>query len=405
MRGGTVAVVGGSVAGCATALAVARGGAGRVTVFERTGGELHDRGVGLSLHDDRYAELESAGYVADTMPWARLSRRVWTVRDGATGYGRSIAVQPFPFRAYNWGSLWGELRRRVPDGVTYRSGAPVEAVEPDTDGVTLRLADGHRERFDVVVGADGYRSVVRGAMFPGLVPTYSGYLGWRGTSPMPADLPGDGTDAHTVVFPGGHCMMYRIPQEGGGHRLNWVLYTAPPDLPDLDLDLRTPTSLPPGRVTSVLTEHLRALVAEHFPPSWAACVLSAPARSTFVQPIYDLEVPHYATGRMLLVGDAATVARPHTGGGSAKALQDATVLEAALGSGGSWEEVLATYDADRSAVGAAMVALGRRLGRAQVERTPDWAAMREPELEAWWREQHRGSDRSSGFGGHALNRA
>jgi 2-polyprenyl-6-methoxyphenol hydroxylase-like FAD-dependent oxidoreductase len=57
----SVAVVGGSIAGCATAQAVARAGAGRVTVFERAGGELRDRGVGIALHDDRFAELEAAG--------------------------------------------------------------------------------------------------------------------------------------------------------------------------------------------------------------------------------------------------------------------------------------------------------------------------------------------------------
>ena len=35
MRGGSIAVVGGSIAGCATALAVSRGGAEKITVFER----------------------------------------------------------------------------------------------------------------------------------------------------------------------------------------------------------------------------------------------------------------------------------------------------------------------------------------------------------------------------------
>lgn len=406
MRGGTVAVVGGSIAGCSAALAASRGGAEKITIFERAGGELRDRGVGLTLHSDRFTELEAAGYVSAAMPWARLSRRVWTVRDGAAELGRPIAEQPFPFRAYNWGSLWSELRRRVPDGAEFRAGAAVGAVEPDADGVTLRLADGHRERFDVVIGADGYRSVVREAMFPGLAPAYSGYLGWRGTSPEPpGPLPEpEGETARTVVFPGGHCMLYRIPDGAGGHRLNWVLYTAPPQDPDLAPDVRTPTSLPPGRVASALTGYLRALVAEHFPPYWAACVLSAPDRTTFIQPIYDLEVPRYAAGRLLLAGDAATVARPHTGGGSVKALQDATALETARRSGSTWEEVLHAYDADRSAVGAAMVSLGRRLGRAQVERTPNWAAMRQPDLETWWQEQNRGSERSSGFGGHSLNR-
>ncbi|NED14490.1 FAD-dependent monooxygenase [Streptomyces sp. SID9124] len=402
MRGGSVAVVGGSIAGCATALAVSRGGADRVTVFERADAELRDRGVGIALQSDRYEELREAGYVAPEMPWAPLTRRVWSVRDGEAPHGRGFGQQPFPFRAYNWGSLWSELRRRVPEGVDYRSGAVVTAVDPADDGVTLRLSDGHEERFDLVIGADGYRSVVREAMFPGVRPEYAGYIGWRGASDDVEGLPSDGLDAHNIVFPGGHCMIYRIPDGTGGHRLNWVLYTTPPQTDGLHPDLRTPTSLPPGRLNSELTDWLRALVAEHFPPFWADKVLGTPAATTFIQPIYDLAVPHYTSGRMALVGDAASVSRPHVGAGSVKALQDATALEAAWVAGDSWKDVLERYDAGRGPVGSAMVALARRMGSTQVENTPDWSAMGQPEFDAWWQEQNSGSDRSSGFGGHSL---
>lgn len=402
----SVAVVGGSIAGCATAQAVARAGAGRVTVFERAGGELRDRGVGIGLHDARFAELEAAGYVDSAMPWSGLNRRVWTIRDGDAELGHGFAEQHFPFRSYNWGSLWHELRSRVPESVTYHTGAAVTAVEQDADGVSLKLADGRQERFDAVIGADGYRSVVREAMFPGLAPDYAGYLGWRGTSaPVAGDPETDGAEARVVVFPGGHCMMYLIPAAGGGYRMNWVLYAVPPDDPDLLLDLRTPTSLPPGRVAAKLTAYLRELVAEHFPPYWGRCVLRTAPEDSFIQPIYDLQVPRLAVGRLLLAGDAATVVRPHTGGGSVKALQDATALEAACRAGDGWPEIAAAYDEDRTAVGAAMVALGRRLGRAQVEQTPDWQKMGQSEFDAWWQEQNQGPDRSSGFGGHALKRA
>ncbi|WP_326586152.1 hypothetical protein [Streptomyces sp. NBC_01294] len=61
MRGGTVAVVGGSIAGCAIATAAARAGAGEVVVLERTRGRLEDRGVGLCIHDERAVELGASG--------------------------------------------------------------------------------------------------------------------------------------------------------------------------------------------------------------------------------------------------------------------------------------------------------------------------------------------------------
>ncbi|MEU2731432.1 FAD-dependent monooxygenase [Streptomyces griseoviridis] len=402
MSGGTIAVVGGSIAGCAAALAAARGGADRITVFERAQAGLRDRGVGIGLHEDRFAELRDAGYLTSEMPWAPLNRRVWSVRDGDARHGRPVGEQPFPFRAYNWGSLWGELRHRVPDRVDYRSGAVITGVEPDADGVTLRLGDGHRERFDLVIGADGYRSVVRAAMYPDATASYAGYIGWRGTSPEVADLPSDGLDAHNIVFPGGHCMAYRIPDGVGGHRLNWILYTTPTGAEELHFDPRTPTSLPPGRVTARLTSSLRELVADTFPPYWAAKLLGTPVEATFVQPIYDLDVPSYTVGRTALIGDAASIARPHLGAGSVKALQDATALQAAWEEGGDWQRILDAYDTARHPIGSAMVALARRMGAAQVVNTPDWSAMEQPEFDAWWQAQNNGSDRTSGFGGHRL---
>jgi 2-polyprenyl-6-methoxyphenol hydroxylase-like FAD-dependent oxidoreductase len=397
MRGAAIAVVGGSIAGCAAARALSRAGAAEVTVFERTGGALRDRGVGLGLQNDRFAELAAAGYVDPETPWVRLSRRVWTVRDGAgtgaAGLGRTIGAQPFPFRSYDWGSLWNGLRRRVPADVDYRAGAAVTAVEPEPGGggVSVTLDDGRRERFDAVIGADGYRSVVRAAMFPGLAPEYAGYVGWRGTAEaLPAGA--DEADAHMVVFPGGQCILYLIPAPGGGTRLNWVLYATPP------------TDQPADRETGELAAFLRGLVTEHFPPRWAATLLDTPVESTFVQPIHDLSVPHYAAGRLLLLGDAATVARPHIGSGAVKALQDATALESAWHSGATLDEVVATYDAARTPVGTALVALARRFGRAQLHHAPDWASMTEDDLSAWWRELNQGSDSHSGFGGHALRR-
>ncbi len=408
MRGGKVAVVGGSIAGCAAALAAHRGGADEITVYERASGDLADRGVGLAVHDARYAELESAGYLDAGMPWVRMARRRWYVRDDATDapLGREIAETPFPFRTYNWGPLWRELRSRVPKTADFRAGTPVEALHPGPDGVRVDTADG-TEEFDLVVGADGYRSVARTSAFGDVRPAYAGYLAWRGAFPE-ARL----ADPHLwaehdcayVVFPGGHVILYRIPDGAGGHRVNWVLYTAPP--PDLDLglglDLRLtgPTSLPPGGLTRALAAHLAYVADALVPPFWGALLRETAPDELFLQPMYDFTAPRCTAGRVLLVGDAAAVARPHTGAGAVKALQDATVLEAALATADTWAEALDTYDTDRTVSGRSMVDLGRRLGTALVQDTPDWRAMDRTALEAWWKR----ADGSGAFGGRELKR-
>lgn len=408
MRGGRVAIVGGSIAGCAAALAAYRGGADEITVYERATGRLADRGVGLAVHNSRYAELDSAGYLDADMPWVQLERRRWYVRDGsAVGpLGHEIGAMAFPFRTYNWGPLWRELRGRVPESVVFRSGVTVDEVRPGAEDVEVVTADG-AERVDLVVGADGYRSAVRAAAFSSVRPAYAGYLAWRGA--FPADRLADPElwaeeDCAYVVFPGGHVIVYRIPDGVGGHRVNWVLYTAPP--PDLDLGLgldlgiTAPTSLSPGGLTEALASHLTYVCDELLPPYWGDLVRTTTPDELFLQPMYDFTAPRYTTGRVLLMGDAATVARPHTGAGAVKALQDATVLESAFATATTWADALDTYDTDRSVAGAAMVDLGRRLGRALVEETPPWRSMDRTALETWWKQ----ADGGGAFGGRELKR-
>jgi len=403
MVGGRVAVVGGSIGGCAGAVAAARSDADEVVVFERTTGRLQDRGVGLALQNDRYVELEAAGYLDADIPWIQLTRRSWAVREGSSPGGREIGVQMLPFRSYNWGSLWEELRRRVPERVDYRTGARVAEVKQEADGAVVRMADGTEERFDLVIGADGYRSVVRAAMYPQAIAEYGGFVAWRGT--LPAErLPGPSEvfreqDAATVGFRGGHMLTYRIPGPGGvGTTVNWVFYATPPDT--AGARFADPRTVQPQAMADDLRSCHQELVADHLPPFWQEVVHRTRPQDIFVQPMYDMVAPGYALGRLVLLGDAAAIARPNTGSGAIKALQDAAALENALRAGDTWTSALETYGAERVSVGQATVDLGRRLGRAQVTHTPDWATMDQQALEQWWAELAG----VKGFGGYELRR-
>ncbi|SEK55088.1 FAD-dependent monooxygenase [Streptacidiphilus jiangxiensis] len=406
MRGLRVAVVGGSIAGCAAARALHRAGAGEVVVLERATGRLQDRGVGLGIQKERYAELEAAGYLDAEMPWIDLARRPWVVRDGTRRAGRVIATLPFPYRSYSWGSLWQELRRRVPDAVDHRTSTAVTAVADGPDGAVLTLGNGREERFDLVVGADGHRSLVRAAMLPPgrSTASFSGYLAWRGTLateqlPDPAEaFPED--SATTVAFPGGHMISYRIPgtpDGDGGARVNWVFYATPPT--HLADALADPESTPSTSVAKELTDYQLDVVARHLPGYWQDVVHNTPEERRLLQPIHDVAAPSYARGRLVLLGDAAAIARPHTGSGALKALQDATVLGRAMAEAPSVPAGLAVYDAERAPVGRTILELGRAVGRAHVQRTPDWAAMDQPAFEAWWQ-----ANGGPGIGGRPLGR-
>jgi 2-polyprenyl-6-methoxyphenol hydroxylase-like FAD-dependent oxidoreductase len=82
----------------------------------------------------------------------------------------------------------------------------------------------------------------------------------------------------------------------------------------------------------------------------------------FLQPIYDLEVPRMAFGRVAVLGDAAFVARPHIGAGVAKAADDALALVDALDGGAGAETALKQFEAVRLPIGKRIIERTRALG-------------------------------------------
>jgi len=82
----------------------------------------------------------------------------------------------------------------------------------------------------------------------------------------------------------------------------------------------------------------------------------------FLQPIYDLAVDKMVHGRVVILGDAAFVARPHVGMGVTKAADDAMALAAALADGDVSARALEQFDRERVAVGRIVVDRARQLG-------------------------------------------
>ncbi|MEK8145487.1 hypothetical protein NKH18_41475 [Streptomyces sp. M10(2022)] len=121
--------------------------------------------------------------------------------------------------------------------------------------------------------------------------------------------------------------------------------------------------------------------------------ISSPAASTPPWPATRSPTctPRSADPPFLLAGDAASVTRPHTASGAVKALQDALCLEQALRESPAPADALRHYARERTAEGARLMELGRRLGGAQVERTPDWTAMDQDAVDAWCRATLAGS--------------
>lgn len=386
VHGSRVGVVGGSIAGCALAIALDRLGC-EVTILERSSTGLQDRGSGIAIPQTLRDELIEAGYLpADYVTWVGSARR-WYTADGSAD-GQLVWTQPGLATTNNWGSLWRGLRSNLPTTVDYRDGCRVTAIETGEDSVTLTVDDATLE-FDVVFGADGYKSLVRSHLHPTSAPNYAGYVLWRGnfavdelTDRTAWDEICETNEWITVAFDGGHAVMYPIPdfdaEQTGKLRINWATYAPTPSA----LTLQGPSSIPPGMVDDACYAQYQALLDATMPAKFRP-LFDVPQDQLSIQPVYDEEVDNYTDGRLALIGDAATLSRPHTGSGATKAMQDARLIETLGAEHADWPSLLAAYDADRSVVGASLVSLGRRIGRDQVEQTPPWGEMTPADFEAW----------------------
>ena len=375
----TVAVVGGSLGGLTTALVLRDAGCA-VTVFERSQIELAGLGAGIVVQDAtvRYL-IERLGMTLDEIS---VPSRVlqYLGPDGHVTFER-----PSPYRFTAWNTIYRALAGALGD-VAYRRGHALVGFDQDDTGVDVRFANGYQTRVDLLVCVDGVASTARRRLLPGVEPTYSGYVGWRGT--VNASELSTGTfaalgDAITyALVPDSHIVAYQIPDVAGSvddddRLVNFVWYRNVAEgaaLDELMTDrdgLPRPLSLHPGIVQDRFVNAIRRAARDLLPGPLAEMVERTP--QPFVQAIVDVTVPRMAFGRICLLGDAAFTARPHAAAGTAKAAENGWKLaEALLVADGDPLVALREWEPGQLALGEALVARAREIGRrSQFEGT--WA--------------------------------
>lgn len=342
---------GGSIGGLFAAAALRRAG-WEVDVCERASAELSGRGAGIVTHPALVEALEGVGAETHDLGVA-VEERVAFDRQG----GRVKAME-FPQIVTSWDRVHRLLRPLVPEG-RYHLGRVIAGYEEAGERVIVRFEDGSREEADLVVGADGFRSAVRGQFQPDVAPTYAGYVVWRALA-AEAELP---EEVRASVFPafgffapaGTQIIGYPIAGPGndlspGNRRYNFVWYS-PADARKLDAMLTDATghrhrvTIPPPLIRDEVLAQMRE-EAEAWLPLPFVEILEVSERPFFT-PIYDHCVEVMGAGRVALAGDAACVARPHMGMGVTKAACDALALARHLGAGADVAQGLAGYSAER----------------------------------------------------------
>jgi 2-polyprenyl-6-methoxyphenol hydroxylase-like FAD-dependent oxidoreductase len=250
----------------------------------------------------------------------------------------------------------------------------VRGFEQSESSVVAQFADGGSAEGELLVGADGLRSTIRQQCLPQLQPLYAGYVAWRALIPEAAFAPAihrELFDAMTFCLPPGEQFLgYPVAGPDNdlrpGHRRYNVVWYRPADEEGELVRLLTDESgtthaisIPPPLIRREAVADMRAAAERLLAPQFRAVVrlIDEP----ILQPIYDLETPRMAFGRVAIIGDAAFVARPHVAAGVAKAADDAETLTAALADG-EVEPALRRFEAARLAVGRRIIERARHLG-------------------------------------------
>jgi 2-polyprenyl-6-methoxyphenol hydroxylase-like FAD-dependent oxidoreductase len=227
------------------------------------------------------------------------------------------------------GDLADVLIDATQDDVEYLFGLRVTALAERVDDVEVTFSDGTVRPFDLVVGADGPHSGIRGLAFApeeDVARPLGGYMAWF-TAPAPTGLDG-------------WFLMYNEPGLVASMRPDRV----------------------PGRVKaglSFLSEPLaydrrdlatqRRIVADRFAgsggPAPALVEAMADADDFYLENVAQVHLDRWSSGRVVLLGDAGYCPTPLTGMGTSFALVGAYVLAGELArADGDHDRAFAAYE-------------------------------------------------------------
>jgi 2-polyprenyl-6-methoxyphenol hydroxylase-like FAD-dependent oxidoreductase len=305
-------VVGAGIGGLSAANALGRAGID-VAVYERMS-ELHEVGSGLTLWVNAMRSLRK--FDAEDTIRARgaevhsIENRLWSGRPYKTlpiarigeKYGtHSVSIHR--------GELQGALAELLPDGASLNLDAQCTGFEQDTDGVTVRFADGREDRADALIGADGIRSTIRTQLFGEPQPRYSGYTCWRSAVHI----------EHPLLEPTVYTQVYGRGSNFGVFPIGekyWSWYGT--------------NMMPAGGGAGGGGATWKREAMNQF-KDWyetVPAVIEATPEKDFVrQDISDLKpIQTWGQGRVTLLGDAAHATTPALGQGGCMAIEDSVVL-------------------------------------------------------------------------------
>lgn len=339
-RAGTAIIVGAGPGGLTAAIALRRAGY-RVTVCERTS-SLQAAGSGLTLWPNAtraLAELDLLPRLATAArPLTAIAMKNWR---GRTLFEHALATLLDDPRFPSVGLLRTELIDLLAPPVQDRILLAARVVDfaQDKNRIVVQLADGRELAGDVLIGADGFHSVVRTHLVGRDPLSYAGYTVWRGIAAI------DFAAAVGTTWMGPAKQFGLFPLSG--ERTYWFAASKAAE----------------GEGgTECVRRELDSAFADAPAPIPDVIGRTEDAAILRTDIYYRAPLQRWSFGRAALLGDAAHPAAPTLGQGACQAIEDGVVLGACFAGGADVETALRRYEVRRIRRANAFVAEARRIG-------------------------------------------
>ena len=337
-----VLVIGGGIGGLSLARELSLRGL-RATVLEKAA-QLNPVGAGIIMNPNAMRVLERNGLAeavrADSWPYL--------LRETCDARGRMLAMRDYR-PLYDAGKLargalvhrahlLDVLLRSLPSG-SVRFGVLVDDIRVTGAGVRVSTARGETFEADVLAGADGIHSQVRGRVFGEFKPRYMGYRSHRFV------VENRGV-AHFTEFLG-HGRRIGLVPISEKRLYVWTTFNSP--------------QASPPSLESVAD--LRALFAEFTDARVGAAFSQLRSmEGVILTAIEELGLERWVQGRAALLGDAVHAMTPNIGQGAGMAMEDAAVLAEELAGSQALDKALESYARRRRPRVETVVRVSREVG-------------------------------------------